>query len=131
MEYDRPLFYRVMSYVAGSRPAQYAVLRALGETGPEYHARNRDRLRKRLRAFTDALDAAGAEYREPDGGFYVMARFEGFPGTMEAARELIDGAGVAAMPGETFGETRADWFRFALCTPRVEEAGRRLAARFG
>ncbi|WP_435078073.1 pyridoxal phosphate-dependent aminotransferase [Halococcus sp. AFM35] len=117
--------------VAGSRPAQYAVLSALRATGPEYYERNRERLRQRIDTFTDALDAAGAEYNAPDGGFYVMARFPDFPGTMDNAERLIDGAGVAAMPGETFGEARADWFRFALVTPEVEQAGRRLAEFFG
>ncbi|EMA51488.1 pyridoxal phosphate-dependent aminotransferase [Halococcus thailandensis] len=117
--------------VAGSRPAQYAVLRALRGTGPEYYERNRERLVRRIDGFTDALDDAGAEYTAPDGGFYVMARFPEFPGTMANAERLVDEAGVAAMPGETFGEARADWFRFALVSPEIETAGRRLADFFG
>ena len=116
--------------VAGSRPAQYAVLRALRETGPEYYERNRELLRERVNAFTDALEAAGAEYTRPDGAFYVMARFEGFPGTLENVERLIDEAGVAGMPGEAFGRSREAWLRFALVTPRVEAAAERLAAYF-
>jgi aspartate aminotransferase len=116
--------------VTGSRPAQYAVLAALRSTGPDYYEANRERLAERISVFTDALDATGADYTDPDGGFYVMARFRDFPGTMQNAKRLIDEAGVAGMPGDTFGETRADWFRFALVTPEVEEAGRRLAAFF-
>ena len=117
--------------VAGSRPAQHAVLGALRATGPDYYERNRERLRQRIATFTDALDAAGADYNTPDGGFYVMARFPDFPGTMDNAERLIDEAGVAGMPGETFGEARADWFRFALVSPEIETAGRRLADFFG
>ncbi|MFC7196226.1 pyridoxal phosphate-dependent aminotransferase [Halosimplex aquaticum] len=117
--------------VAGSRPAQYAVLRALRETPPEYYERSRERLRERIDRFTDALDAAGAEYTTPGGSFYVMARFDGFPGTMENVERLIDEAGVAGMPGEAFGESRADWLRFALVTPRVDEAAERLADYLG
>jgi aspartate aminotransferase len=116
--------------VAGSRPAQHAVLCALRQTGPDYYERNRERLAERIDTFTDALAAVGAEYTAPDGGFYVMARFPGFPGTMDNAEALIDEAGVAAMPGETFGEARADWFRFALVTPEVKQAGRRLVEFF-
>lgn len=116
--------------VAGSRPAQHAVLRALRATGPDYYERNRDRLARRIDTFTGALDAAGADYTAPDGGFYVMARFPDFPGTMDNAERLVDEAGVAGMPGETFGEARADWFRFALVTPDVEQAGRRLTDFF-
>jgi aspartate/methionine/tyrosine aminotransferase len=44
--------------------------------------------------------------------------------------QLIDEAGVAGMPGEAFGDARADWFRFALVTSRVEAAVERLAAFF-
>jgi aspartate/methionine/tyrosine aminotransferase len=45
-------------------------------------------------------------------------------------KTLIDEAGVAGMPGEAFGEARDEWIRFALCTPRAEEAAERLAAYF-
>lgn len=117
--------------VTSSRPAQYAVLKALRETGPEYYEANRAMLRERIDAFTEALDAAGARYTRPDGAFYVLARFEGFPGTLENVEYLIDEAGVAGMPGEAFGDSRAEWFRFALVTPRAQEAADRLAEFFG
>ena len=112
--------------VTGARPSQVAVLRALRETGAEYYEASRDLLRGRVDAFTDALDAAGAEYLHPDGAFYVFARFEGFPGTLENVERLVDEAGVACMPGDTFG-TYDEWVRFALVTPRAEEAAERLA----
>ncbi|ELY39642.1 pyridoxal phosphate-dependent aminotransferase [Natronorubrum tibetense] len=116
--------------VATTRPGQYAVLEALRETDPDYYEENRDLLRKRVATFTDALDAAGAEYTTPKGSFYVMARFDGYPGTLENVKRLIDEAGVAGMPGEAFGDSRTEWLRFALVTPRVEEAAERLAAYF-
>jgi aspartate/methionine/tyrosine aminotransferase len=116
--------------VTGSRPPQAAVLRALRETGPEYYEANRELLEERLSAFTDALDAAGADYTTPEGAFYVLARFEDFPGTMANVERLIDEAGVAGMPGEAFGSARADWIRFALVTPRAEAAAERLADYF-
>ena len=112
--------------VTSSRPPQYAVLQALRETEPDYYARNRELLRERIDVFTDALDAAGADYSRPDGAFYVLARFDDVPGTMANTKRLIDEAGVAGMPGETFGTARDDWFRFALVTPRVETAAERL-----
>jgi hypothetical protein len=34
------------------------------------------------------------------------------------------------MPGAAFGESRTDWLRFAMVTPRVEEAADRLTAFF-
>ncbi|MFP8953576.1 pyridoxal phosphate-dependent aminotransferase [Natrialbaceae archaeon A-arb3/5] len=116
--------------VTGSRPAQYAVLNALRETGPDYYERNRETLRERVETFTDALERVGAEYTTPEGSFYVMARFEEYPGTLENVFELIDEAGVAGMPGEAFGDSRRDWLRFALVTPDVETAAERLATHF-
>jgi len=120
----------MLTNVSTSRPAQHAVLHALRETDPDYFAQTRDLLRERIDTFTDALDTAGAEYSTPDGAFYVMARFPDFPGTLENVFDLIDEAGVAGMPGESFGDSQADWVRFALVTPRVEEAADRLAAHF-
>jgi aspartate/methionine/tyrosine aminotransferase len=120
----------MLAVVTGSRPAQFAVLRALRETPPEYYEDNRALLRERIATFTDALDAAGAEYTTPQGSFYVMARFEGFPGTMDNVECLIDEAGVAGMPGAAFGESRTDWLRFAMVTPRVEAAADRLTDFF-
>ena len=120
----------MLTNVTVSRPAQAAVLHALRETDPSYYEQRRDVLRERIRRFTDALDDAGADYTDPEGAFYVMARFDDFPGTFENVERLIDEAGVAGMPGEAFGEVRADWVRFALVSPRIEEAAERLASFF-
>ncbi|GGN86162.1 pyridoxal phosphate-dependent aminotransferase [Haloarcula pellucida] len=127
---DRAGTRHMLTNVSGSRPAQYAVERALRTTSPEYYAKCRRRLERRIDTFCGALDAAGAEYNRPEGGFYVMARFPEFAGSFANVYELIDDAGVAGMPGEAFGESRSDWIRFALVTPRIEEAAERLAAFF-
>ena len=116
--------------VATTRPGQHAVLRGLEGADAAYYEAARELIRERVDTFTDALDAAGAEYTRPDGAFYVMARFDGYPGTMENVERLIDEAGVAGMPGEGFGDAYDDWLRFALVTPRVEEAAERLTEFF-
>jgi aspartate/methionine/tyrosine aminotransferase len=116
--------------VTGSRPAQTAVAHALRETPPSYYESIRDTIRERIDALTAALDAIGADYTTPEGAFYVLARFADFPGTMANAERLIDEAGVAGMPGETFGDAYDDWIRFSLCTDRVDEAAARLTAYF-
>jgi aspartate/methionine/tyrosine aminotransferase len=115
--------------VTGARPSQAAVLRALQETGPAYYEAARDRVRERVDAFTDALDDAGAAYMVPEGAFYVLARFEEFPGTLANVERLVDEAGVATMPGDTFG-THDEWVRFALVSPRAVEAAERLGEYF-
>jgi aspartate/methionine/tyrosine aminotransferase len=121
----------MLTNVATTRPGQTAVHRALRETPPEYYAETRAMLAARIDAFCDALDAAGAEYTRPQGSFYVMARFEGFPGTLENTKRLVDEAGVAGMPGSQFGESRTEWLRFALTTDRADVAADRLADYFG
>ena len=108
----------------------YAVARALAGASEEYFAANRAAISDRVDAFTSALDAVGADYTNPDGAFYVMARFPGVPGTLGNVYRLIEEAGVACMPGESFGDRMADWFRFALVSPRVGEAADRLVGFF-
>ncbi|MFC7200331.1 pyridoxal phosphate-dependent aminotransferase [Halospeciosus flavus] len=120
----------MLTNVATTRPGQYAVLHALQTTDPAYYEANREELRERVDTFTDALDAADAEYTRPEGAFYVMAKFPDFPGTLENVYDLVDEAGVAGMPGNGFGDSADEWVRFALVTPRVEEAADRLADYF-
>ena len=120
----------MLTNVSGSRPAQYAVQQAMDAGLEAYYERARDRMRERIDTLCAALETVGATYTRPEGGFYVMARFPAFPGTFENVYQLIDGAGVAGMPGEAFGEARADWIRFSLTTPRVEAAAERLVSYF-
>ncbi|ALG81563.1 pyridoxal phosphate-dependent aminotransferase [Halanaeroarchaeum sulfurireducens] len=121
----------MLTNVTSSRPAQHAVLHALESTDPAYHQANRELVEDRIETFTRGLDRAGADYTRPDGAFYVMARFPGMAGTLENTFTLIDEGGVAGMPGASFGEAFDDWFRFALVTPRVDEAASRLGDYFG
>lgn len=116
----------MLTAVTASRPAQTAVAAALERTSPPYYRKARERLRERRGRFGTILEAAGAEVQDPSGGFYVLVRLPGWPGTMGTAERLIDEVGVAAMPGETFGSID-EWFRFALVTPRTETAAQRIA----
>ncbi|GGL63638.1 pyridoxal phosphate-dependent aminotransferase [Halocalculus aciditolerans] len=127
---DAAISRNMLTNVSTTRPGQYAVLHALRETDPDYYAESRALLENRVDAFTAALDEAGAEYSTPDGAFYVLAKFPGFPGTLENVRALIEDAGVAGMPGTGFGESKAEWIRFALVTPRVDDAAARLTDYF-
>lgn len=120
----------MLTNVAVSRPAQHAVAHALETTPPSWYASNRRRVRERIEAFTDTLEAIRADYREPDGAFYVMARFDGLDGSFESVFTLIDNAGVAGMPGTAFGDARREWIRFSMLTDRIDEAGARLETFF-
>ncbi|MFW6436490.1 MAG: pyridoxal phosphate-dependent aminotransferase [Halococcoides sp.] len=118
----------LITNVATTRPGQAAVARALETTRPDWYATNRRRVRDRIATFTAGLDAIGAEYYQPDGGFYVFARLPGVGGSFDAVFEMIESGGVAAMPGAAFGEVRDDWLRFSMLTSRIETAVDRLAA---
>ncbi|MFB6106141.1 MAG: pyridoxal phosphate-dependent aminotransferase [Halobacteriaceae archaeon] len=120
----------MLTNVSTTRPAQRAVLDALRTTDPAYFAATREMLADRVATFTAALDDVGAEYVDPEGAFYVLARFPDFPGSMPNAKRLVDEAGVAGMPGEAFGSARPDWFRFALVSDRTDVAADRLRAFF-
>jgi aspartate/methionine/tyrosine aminotransferase len=120
----------MLTNVTGSRPAQAAVAHALQETGPDYYEGVREMLADRIDTLTDALDAVDAAYTDPEGAFYVMARFPDYPGTFDNVERLIDEGGVAGMPGEAFGEARSEWIRFSLTTDRVETAAERLTDFF-
>jgi aspartate/methionine/tyrosine aminotransferase len=118
----------VLTTIAASRPAQHAVLRALADVDEPYHRAVRECLDRRAATFVDALDGVGAEYVDPVGGMYVFARLPGVPGTVSNVHRLIAEAGVAAMPGATFGSAYEEWIRFSLTTPRVGTAADRVAA---
>ncbi|AWB26646.1 pyridoxal phosphate-dependent aminotransferase [Halococcoides cellulosivorans] len=116
----------LLTNVATTRPGQRAVARALETTRPDWYATNRRRVQDRIATFTAGLDAIGAEYYQPDGGFYVFARLPGVGGSFDAVFEMIESGGVAAMPGAAFGDARSEWLRFSMLTPRIETAVDRL-----
>ncbi|MFB6254121.1 MAG: pyridoxal phosphate-dependent aminotransferase [Halobacteriaceae archaeon] len=120
----------MLSTITANRQGQFAVLRALQNTDPTYYEDIRALLQERIETFTKTLDEIGATYTEPQGAFYVMAKFPDFEGTLDNTKLLIDKARVAGMPGETFGSTKTDWLRFALVTSRVSEAADRLSQFF-
>jgi arginine:pyruvate transaminase len=101
------------------------------QQGPAFEAaiaapflRRRDRLMARL-AGQDRLRAI-----PPQGAMYVMldVRATGLSGDDFAAR-LLEEAGVAVMPGESFGAAAAGHLRVALTLPdrEFEEAITRLS----
>lgn len=117
----------MLTTVSGSRPAQAAVAHALETTPNSYYREARDRLRTRADQFAGRFEHSEVEVLRPAGGFYSLVRLPGIPGTMANAETLIEDAGVAAMPGVTFGSLD-DWFRVALVTDRIEEATDRIRA---
>jgi arginine:pyruvate transaminase len=79
----------------------------------------------------DRLDGvAGLRVHVPQAGMFALldVRATGLPGDGFAA-ELLEVAGVAAMPGESFGDSLRGWLRLALTQPddRTAAACERIA----
>ncbi len=110
-----------------------ATAAALGDTG-ETAARMRESLRRRAKLVTEALDGvAGLRVAEPQAGMFALVGVGGtglgLDGHAFAAR-LLEQAGVAVMPGTSFGAVTRDWIRLSLTVPDdvLQRACDRIAA---
>ncbi len=83
-----------------------------------------------------ALTEVGFQFAVPQGAYYLFADYQAVPALrgkspMEAAVFLIEGAGIAAVPGDGFYASPASGathMRFAFCRSlsTLEEAAHRL-----
>ena len=97
--------------------ATAAALRDAGETA----ARMRVSLRRRAQMVTAALDrVSGLRVAEPRAGMFALVGVGetalGLDGRGFATR-LLEHAGVAVMPGTSFGRVTRDWLRLSLTVP--------------
>ncbi|MBL4750452.1 MAG: pyridoxal phosphate-dependent aminotransferase [Amylibacter sp.] len=91
----------------------------------------RGRFAKRAGMVFEALDGvAGLRVNKPQGGMFVLidASASGLASN-EYAHDLLENAGVAVMPGASFGASLKHWVRFALTKDDavVKEACARIA----
>lgn len=86
---------------------------------------------KRGRILSDGLRAAGYDFPEPEGAFYIFARVPGLPATAQAEQEKL-GLDIAfvmhlkkhniiAVPGVGFGYP--GWFRLSFCVSEATIRG--------
>jgi aminotransferase len=86
---------------------------------------------RRRDTLVEGLAAAGFEPVEPQGAYYVMARYPTDVDDTAFCRRLVRDVGVAAVPGSSFytdPDAAADWIRFTFSKgdAAIEEAVRRL-----
>jgi len=124
--------------VAAPAPLQEAGVAALGLPDSYYRELARS-YQERRDTFLEAVGQTGFRMARPQGAYYAMAdiaelrRRLGLEDDTSLCRELVIGAGVAAVPGSSFFAHRGsgrDLIRFAF-PKRLEtlrEAGARLAA---
>ena len=100
---------------------------AVAEMLAEY-ARRRDTM------VTGLAAVSGIRCLPPEGAFYAFADVSALYGAKEAAgsaefcERLLAETGVAAVPGDAFGEDDCVRFSFATSLPAIEEGLRRIAA---
>jgi N-succinyldiaminopimelate aminotransferase len=126
---------RVHQFVTftASSPLQRAVATMLDASGPEFYAQLTAEYTERRDLLLGYLAKRGdLELTTPEGAYFVMTRCAG--DELDFCRELIDQAGVAAIPASAFfaePATGRGLVRFAFCKrlETLRQAGERLTAR--
>ncbi|HLT47597.1 MAG TPA: pyridoxal phosphate-dependent aminotransferase [Rubricoccaceae bacterium] len=128
-------------YICAPAPLQHGVAAALPMPEDYYTRMQADYTAKRA-LMCDTLEACGFTVHRPDGAYYVLANFEalarergGFADDRAATNTLIERAGVACVPGNSFFADPEDgryWLRFCYAKEMdvLEDACRRLRAAF-
>jgi aspartate aminotransferase len=117
-----------------STPAQWAALAALTESGVDEDVEKmRQQFIERRAVMCAGLRAAGLEFAEPDGAFYVFADVarlcgEGsrFADDVALARYLLEERDIAMVPGSAFGAAGHLRLSFACGRAEIEAGMQRL-----
>jgi aminotransferase len=119
-----------VQYACAPAPLQQAVVEAV-RNSPRFRTL-KDLYAPKRALLASALADAGFRVHLPRGGYYILADHTplGFGDDGEALRQLIDRAGVGAVPGSAFfaGGRGKNWLRFcfAFREEGLKEAARRL-----
>jgi aspartate aminotransferase len=129
---------RYQSHATGNvnNVAQIAALEALG--GPQDTVvAMREAFDKRRQTMLSMLaEAPGVECVEPAGAFYVFPSVGGllnetYPSSESLAEGLLEEAGVAVVPGASFGATGFIRLSYALSDADLERGVSRMVSMFG
>ena len=119
-------------YICAPTPLQHGLARALGRIDESYYDDMCAKYRRNRDLICEALESAGFAPHVPDGSYYILADVSalGCEDSTAAAMELLERAGVAAVPGEAFFQSDAgdQLLRFCVAQPLelLEEAAERL-----
>jgi LL-diaminopimelate aminotransferase len=117
-------------FAAISRAAAYALLYADNTRTLNLYQKRRDIL-------VEGLQSIGWDVQKPKATFYVWVPTPGGISSIEFAKQLLEQAGILAIPGIGYGEHGEGYVRFSITVSgdhhgeRVEEAVRRIRERFG
>ena len=107
-----------------STPTQWAAVEALTR-GTEFVSAWRDGYRSRRDRLVDGLQAAGFDIEKPRAALYLFPKTPSWLPTdsREAARQLLDGAKIATVPGIVFGPEGEGRLRFSFSVSEEMIAG--------
>ncbi|MEJ5252292.1 MAG: LL-diaminopimelate aminotransferase [Chthonomonadetes bacterium] len=117
-------------FAAISRAGAYALLYADNTPTLNLYQKRRDIL-------VEGLQAIGWDVQKPKATFYVWVPTPGGMSSIEFAKQLLERAGILAIPGIGYGEHGEGYVRFSITVSgdhhgeRVEEAVRRIREQFG
>jgi N-succinyldiaminopimelate aminotransferase len=122
--------HQFVTFTAAS-PLQHAVAVLLDAAGPEFYRQLTEEYTQRRDTLLEYLGKLDLEVTSPEGAYFVMTRCAG--DEADYCRDLIDRAGVAAIPASVFFADPANGrglVRFAFCKrlETLRQAGERLAA---
>lgn len=118
-------------YVCTATPLQHGVAAGFASP-PEFFSKLKADYQRKRDIVCDALSDAGLTPIVPQGAYYVLAdiRHLGYATAKAAAMALLEGVGVASVPGTAFyqGRTGEGLLRFCFAKEDavLEEAGRRI-----
>lgn len=117
-------------FAAISRAGAYALLYADNTRTLNLYQKRRDIL-------VEGLQSIGWDVQKPKATFYVWVPTPGGMSSIEFAKQLLERAGILAIPGIGYGEYGEGYVRFSITVSgdhhgeRVEEAVRRIREHFG
>ena len=132
-----------LAFICAPAPLQHGVAEAFNMDREAYFADLIEAYTAKRTLMCETLERCGFTFSWPQGSYYVLANFEalaarrdGFENDQAACQTLIDEAGVAAVPGNSFFDDPDDGryflrFCYAKRTPILEEACRNLLEAFG
>ena len=132
-----------LAFICAPAPLQHGVAEAFAMDREAYFAELIEAYTAKRTLMCETLERCGFTFSWPQGAYYVLANFEalaacrsGFENDQAACQTLIDEAGVAAVPGNSFFDDPDDGryflrFCYAKQMPILEEACRNLIEAFG
>jgi len=107
--------------------SQMAALQALKEPESSIQAM-RDEFLKRRDLMMEAFDQIPeVSYIKPQGAFYLFCDFSKLGASFDVAKQILEDANVAIIPGEGFGAPGFMRLSFATSTERIQEGTKRIA----